>query len=534
MVPRLLAGKEFQALFISTVRTGWTCWPLEERKPDSGDLDFGFLSDVRLLNTAVTRAQSLLAVVGDPMSLCAVGSCMNIWKDYLKRCDSKKGFHGCTLKAVMDYCISSRMLNPSAEEFTPRMKSDQTDGGSVQSSSPRSDVPSGNTDITFSPSSEDKAGHTSVIKDLSSSPSTASEDGIHEQKENQLVSPTTSVSCSSQSSETRTLTQEQELENQNPSVPVVNQDNKNKHSGENTVETKTIANNSTAEDDKIEELRNASSTISATRDESPNIISAQVQNVGHSNAEEEEKQSTDDFFNAEGIENYDEIVKALVQACKETKKKGELGNSQGTSDEDFPSLNGDNIISPGTPQWPRNHTSSRSFYAGLRNGEIELGFHIQESERLFRLTGGSSSSHAPGERLDNDTQAYKPDQLLTLLKANPEVYSQCTFRIDSSGRQRKYYGQVPDPDSPDIHIPGRVRGAYEDDQVVIEMQQNVLLDQGDVQPKRGFIIGKLRDFKSSSCFFKDCNEELLTAIRHEIAVGNLQIINHNLIPHSGL
>ncbi|XP_028391345.1 probable helicase with zinc finger domain [Dendronephthya gigantea] len=110
-------GKQFKALFISTVRTMWTCSLIEGRNSDPSELDFGFLSDPRFLNTAVTRAQSLLAVVGDPMSLCSVGACRDLWKDYLKRCEKNKGLHGCTLKTVMDYCLRSQPLDPSAHEF---------------------------------------------------------------------------------------------------------------------------------------------------------------------------------------------------------------------------------------------------------------------------------------------------------------------------------------------------------------------------------------------------------------------------------
>ena len=116
-------GKEFRALFISTVRTRWTCWQIEDRNvqlnSNLSELDFGFLSDERLLNTAMTRAQSLLAVVGDPMSLCSIGACKEKWKQYLHRCHVNKGLYGCTLKSVMDFCVSQKVLNPNAHEFTP-------------------------------------------------------------------------------------------------------------------------------------------------------------------------------------------------------------------------------------------------------------------------------------------------------------------------------------------------------------------------------------------------------------------------------
>ena len=101
----------------------WTCSQIENRNLelnfDLSQLHFGFLSDPRLLNTAVTRAQSLLAVVGDPMSLCSIGACRNLWKDYLQRCDANKGLYGCTLKTVMDFCLGSQPLDPSAHEFLP-------------------------------------------------------------------------------------------------------------------------------------------------------------------------------------------------------------------------------------------------------------------------------------------------------------------------------------------------------------------------------------------------------------------------------
>ena len=57
-------------IILSTVRTRHTC-SLEGQD----ELEFGFLSNTKLLNTAVTRAQSLVAVVGDPVSLCTVGKC---------------------------------------------------------------------------------------------------------------------------------------------------------------------------------------------------------------------------------------------------------------------------------------------------------------------------------------------------------------------------------------------------------------------------------------------------------------------------
>lgn len=113
-------------LFISTVRTFHTCKPQQEQVRASGSdrqLYWEFLSDPKLLNTAVTRARCLVAVVGDPVSLCTVGECRSIWRDYIKRCDKKGGLYGTTmveLEKEINAAIASIQLNPEAQAFVPK------------------------------------------------------------------------------------------------------------------------------------------------------------------------------------------------------------------------------------------------------------------------------------------------------------------------------------------------------------------------------------------------------------------------------
>lgn len=96
----LLPGKQFRVIILSTVRTRSTCVDEEkeskrrkrsflnvgkegyefEEDDDYEDVEdeetqFGFLSSARLMNTAITRARSLVIVVGDPLALCSVGKC---------------------------------------------------------------------------------------------------------------------------------------------------------------------------------------------------------------------------------------------------------------------------------------------------------------------------------------------------------------------------------------------------------------------------------------------------------------------------
>jgi len=85
-------GLEFHAVLISTVRS--RCLIDKLNANDAFDYDgfsdehhdFGFLSEQKLLNTAMTRAKSWLGVVGDPVALCAIGECHRIWRMYLKHC----------------------------------------------------------------------------------------------------------------------------------------------------------------------------------------------------------------------------------------------------------------------------------------------------------------------------------------------------------------------------------------------------------------------------------------------------------------
>ncbi|XP_048870239.1 probable helicase with zinc finger domain [Brienomyrus brachyistius] len=136
------AAPPFRVLFLSTVRTRASCrqgapgrgvpggaWPrgsLLEAEETMEDRELGFLSSPRTLHFAMLRAQSLLAVVGDPVALCTVGKCRRIWEHFLRRCASEGSLQGALLSEVLeriDAIEASRacVLNPLAPEFVPRM-----------------------------------------------------------------------------------------------------------------------------------------------------------------------------------------------------------------------------------------------------------------------------------------------------------------------------------------------------------------------------------------------------------------------------
>uniref|UniRef100_A0A8D8U4A8 Probable helicase with zinc finger domain n=1 Tax=Cacopsylla melanoneura TaxID=428564 RepID=A0A8D8U4A8_9HEMI len=123
-------GKQFRAIFLSTVRTRRTCQSAGGGGGSGGsangeDLDYGFLSNSKLLNTAITRAQSLVAVVGDPVALCSIGRCRKVWERFIEICNLNSSLFGITwksLRAQLDGVELKKtyVLNPLAPEFVPR------------------------------------------------------------------------------------------------------------------------------------------------------------------------------------------------------------------------------------------------------------------------------------------------------------------------------------------------------------------------------------------------------------------------------
>nr|XP_037287295.1 probable helicase with zinc finger domain [Rhipicephalus microplus]XP_037287296.1 probable helicase with zinc finger domain [Rhipicephalus microplus] len=118
-------GKEFRAVVLSTVRTRATCVQLERNTPFKTALNFGFLSDAKLLNTALTRAQSLVVVVGDPISLCSIGDCRTLWEKFISTC-ARLGSLYCMRWEDIKYQLEGFELqkeyglNPHAKCFWPK------------------------------------------------------------------------------------------------------------------------------------------------------------------------------------------------------------------------------------------------------------------------------------------------------------------------------------------------------------------------------------------------------------------------------
>lgn len=77
----MLAGKQFRVVILSPVQT-------RDSLKTSHLPGLELFNDARVLNTAMTRAQSLVVVVGDAAALCCFGKCSAVWKSYIDHCIS--------------------------------------------------------------------------------------------------------------------------------------------------------------------------------------------------------------------------------------------------------------------------------------------------------------------------------------------------------------------------------------------------------------------------------------------------------------
>ncbi|CAL8341052.1 unnamed protein product [Lota lota] len=75
-------GKEFRAVVINSVQT-------RESLTTAHLPGMELFNDARVLNTAMTRAQSLVVVVGDATALCCFGKSSRMWKCYVDHCISR-------------------------------------------------------------------------------------------------------------------------------------------------------------------------------------------------------------------------------------------------------------------------------------------------------------------------------------------------------------------------------------------------------------------------------------------------------------
>ena len=441
-----VTGKEFRALFISTVRTSLTCQSFDKRQGESQSLYWEFLSDPKLLNTAITRAISLVAVVGDPISLCTAGDCRGNWRDYIKRCHERRTLHGASyeeIKKKVNTPLAKITLNPEAYEFVSQ---------SMHVSSKES------LDLVSQPEFSDGQISRSVEKtDLE-------------------VDKNVKGSAS-------------EIEDR-CTIP--------KESYRSEIETNYM---------KEEDLTYRESTSEEEEEEHRGDFASQDEPQSQEEEDDVEQSASDGFeeLPRESFEDetvfpryLDKIIRALVEKCRETKEKE--AHPCGSSENDmFPSATKsnkkDSKSEPGKRSGKRAFQeksssfdySSADYEIRVVNGRqevhiVNLGFHQTSTDRHQRLTAVSRQEDFPD-----------PQLLQKLLVEEPDKYLPCTLRFNSE-MIRTAYAEISDTKTPDIKIRGRVQRAFDMDHVVVEKMDYQPSPCNGVSRCQGKVAGKFNSF----------------------------------------
>ncbi|NXS33148.1 HELZ2 Helicase, partial [Pomatostomus ruficeps] len=118
-----LPGREFRVIIISTVHTS-------ESLSISASHNVEFFNEARVLNTIMTRAQSLVVAVGDAVALCSHGQCSKVWKRFIQQCIDKGSIfpENLTMAQIKQAACDKESWSRSLEE-------EEEDSDTVSSSS---------------------------------------------------------------------------------------------------------------------------------------------------------------------------------------------------------------------------------------------------------------------------------------------------------------------------------------------------------------------------------------------------------------
>ena len=480
-----VAGKEFRALFISTVRTSLTCYSFDRRQGESPSLYWEFLSDPKLLNTAITRAMSLVAVVGDPVSLCTAGDCRGNWRDYIRRCHERGTLQGASyqdIKNKIDAPLANISLNPQAIEFVPQLM--EVNNKQLKSL----ELPSQPQlyDSQISSSVEESDLEIERNKKISAS---GMEDGrkiATEKKGSRNKRGDTKGDVTQEESTAEEEEEEEEEEQQQQQ-----QQQQEQRVGQFSADSQKNELNSERRSEYQQGVEPESGIQSQEEDDD---------DVGRSTSDGFEEFLRESFEDETVFPRYlDKIIKALVEKCKATKEKEARlhGSSENTA---FPSLHAATSRSymhkskTGKRSGKRTcqatsssfDCSSEDYEICIVNGRqevriVNLGFQQTPSVRHQRLTTISSQD----DFLDSQL-------LQKLLVEEPDKYLPCTLRLNSE-IIRTAYAEISDTKTPAIKIRGRVRGAFDMDHVVVEKTDAC----AGVPSSQGKVAGKVNSFVSS-------------------------------------
>jgi len=417
---------------------------------------------------------SLVAVVGDPVSLCTAGDCRGNWRDYIKRCHEGGTLHGASYKDIKNKIyapLANISLNPRAIEFVPQsmevsskeLKSlelasqPEISDSQISSSVEKSDLEVDKNEKSSAFGMEDgptipteKKGsgieRDDVKEDVTQREPTAEGEGEKDQKASQFSSDSPKYDFNS----VRGSEDQQEVE-------------------------------------------------FAFREEAESRIQSQEEDddVGQSASDGFEEFLRESFEDETVFPRYlDKIIKALVEKCKATKEK-EARPHESSEDAAFPSLHAATSGSYKQKSKTGELSGKRTFQAKSSSFDYsseDYEICVVNGRQEVRIVN-LGFQHTPTVRHQRLTTVSRQDDFLDsqllqkLLVEEPDKYLPCTLRLNSE-IIRTAYAEISDTKTPAIKIRGRVRGAFDMDHVVVEKT-----DSCDGIPScQGKVAGKFNSF----------------------------------------
>ena len=399
---------------------------------------------------------SLVAVVGDPVSLCTAGGCRGNWRDYISRCHQSGTLHGASYEEVkkkIDAPLANISLNPQAIEFVPQLREKSYCEVDKNSESSSSGIDDRHTIAT-------EKNESGIERDAAKEEVTQGEPTADEEKEED---------------------EEEEEEEEK-------EEKQQKASQFSTDSPKNDFNSMRRPEDQQE---------SDFWEEPESTIPSQIEDVGQSVSDGLEEFLRESFEDETVFPKYlDKIIKALVEKCKAT-KENEARLQELSENSAFPSLHaatrGSYKKKSKTAKLSGKRTcqaksslfddSSGDYEFCVVNGRqevriVNLGFHQKPTDRHQRLT-----------TVSRQNDFLEPQLLQQLLVKEPDKYLPCTLRLNSEIIHTAY-AEISDTKTPDIKIRGRVRGAFDMDHVVVEKT----VSSDGFSPCQGKVAGKFNSF----------------------------------------
>ena len=377
---------------------------------------------------------SLVAVVGDAVSLCTVGDCRSNWRDFIRRCDQDGSLSGISYTAIEEAIatpLSKISLNPEAAVFVP-----SSDGGLKPFVCDRS---RGAEDTeTIELGEESLAEHSLVSPMIVSGSKTDCPKNHLNVKE-----------VSSKDEEERKTDGSLEQYSQGDSFP--------HQEDEDDAELSNLI--------PFEDFRRE-----GCEDETvlPSSFDKVIEALVATKKEAQERELQRSLKNKEypSLRNAESINRKGYKLTNDFDKGSKHNNRSSRENSSLSGL------------WSDDYQFSFDAKGRVQARLVNFGYHQKHSNRHNRPAGQVK-----------ENEYLHPEVLLKFVREQPKTYRASTLHLDSEAFNMAF-ATVSDTKTPDIRIKGRVKRVFDMDQVVVNISENQSNSIDAVPRYQGEIVGK--------------------------------------------